>query len=226
MDDAGPSISPFDSVQSPGNEQGVDSDHLLGNLGEMIDNGNNVNDDDLLHVEEPSLNYDPDSASAFDDESCSLNGILTKWPTEIANCLIPPISSRSGNPYNKCPAFYPSQMKGPLLVTLMSIFAVLLTIFVGLPQCFGNAIIQILIKVAVSEDQELLHLRIQENQGLMDSTHEEVLRILDILIDCSSSNGPKNVKSLYHLLDINPILMIHPKCLMKDCQNVLYDIVS
>lgn len=98
MDDAGPSISPFDSVQSPGNEQGVDSDHLLGNLGEMIDNGNNVNDDNLLHAEEPSLNYDPDSASAFDDESCSLNGILTKWPTKMLIASFHPYQVDLGTP--------------------------------------------------------------------------------------------------------------------------------
>lgn len=111
----------------------------------------------------------------------------------------------------------------------MAIFTVLLTTFVGLPQRFGDmvrAIIQVLVKVAVSEDRESLRLRVQENKDLMDSTHEEMLRILNAPINTSSSSILKNVKSLYRQLDIDPALIIHLKCPMKDCQNVLYDIIS
>ncbi|OXC61841.1 hypothetical protein AYX13_07030 [Cryptococcus neoformans] len=147
MDDAEPSFSPFHSAQSPSDGQGVDSDHSPDALGEMTDSGNGMNDDGFSYVGETFLDCDLDSASAFDRESRNLDSILSKWPTKVANCLIP-----SGNPYNDCSAFYPPQTKGPLLASLIAIFAVLLTTFVGLPQRFGDmikAIIHVLIKVAV-----------------------------------------------------------------------------
>ncbi|OWZ41003.1 hypothetical protein C353_03657 [Cryptococcus neoformans AD1-83a] len=224
MDDAEPSFSPFHSAQSPSDGQGVDSDHSPDALEEMTDSGNGMNDDGFSYVGETFLDCDLDSASAFDRESRNLDSILAKWTTKVANCLIP-----SGNPYTDCSAFYPPQTKGPLLASLIAIFAVLLTTFVGLPQRFGDmikAIIHVLIKVAVSEDRESLRLRVQENEDLTDSSREEMLRILNAPINTSSSNILKNVKSLYRRLDIDPVLIIHPKCPTKDCQNVLYDVIS
>lgn len=224
MDDAKPSFTSFNSIQSLGDGQGLGSDRSPGPLGEMTDNGNSINNDDFLYVGKPFLNCDLDSAPAFDRESHNLDSILAKWPTKVADCLIP-----SRNSDNDCSAFYPPQTKGPLLASLMAIFTVLLTTFVGLPQRFGDmvrAIIQVLVKVAVSEDRESLRLRVQENKDLTDSTREEMLRILNAPINTSSSSVLKNVKSLYRQLDIDPALIIHPKCPMKDCQNVLYDIIS
>lgn len=59
----------------------------------------------------------------------------------------------------------------------MAFSAIPLTTFVGLPQRFGSmlkATIQVLIKVAVSEDRdESQRLRVQENIDLTDSTSEK-----------------------------------------------------
>lgn len=119
MDDAKPSFTSFDSIQSLGDGQGLGSDRSLGPLGGMTDNGNGINDDDFPYVGEPFLNCDLDSAPAFDRESCNLDNILAKWPTKVADCLIP-----SRNSDNDCSAFYPPQTKGPLLASLMAIFTV------------------------------------------------------------------------------------------------------
>lgn len=89
----------------------------------------------LSYVGKPFLNCDLDSAPAFDRESHNLDSILAKWPTKVADCLIP-----SRNSDNDCSAFYPPQTKGPLLASLMAIFTVLLTAFVGLLQRFGDMV--------------------------------------------------------------------------------------
>lgn len=78
----------------------------------------------------------------------------------------------------------------------MAFSAIPLTTFVGLPQRFGSmlkATIQVLIKVAVSEDRdESQQLRVQENIDLTDSTSEKMLGILDAPINASSSSLLRN----------------------------------
>lgn len=47
MDDAKPSFTSFNSIQSLGDGQGLGSNRSPGPLGEMTDNGNSINNDDF-----------------------------------------------------------------------------------------------------------------------------------------------------------------------------------
>lgn len=62
MDDAKPSFTSFNSIQSLGDGQGLGSDRSPGPLGEMTDNGNGINNDNFPYVGKPFLNCDLDSA--------------------------------------------------------------------------------------------------------------------------------------------------------------------
>ncbi|OWZ59595.1 hypothetical protein C356_00856 [Cryptococcus neoformans c45] len=90
-----------------------------------------------------------------------------------------------------------------------------------------KAVIQVILELAVAEDREVLCRRVHDKHDLSPGEHEKMYRILDLPVEkTSSSQLCKNVKMLYGQLDIDPSMVVHPKCPTKECQNVFVDVVS
>lgn len=49
---------------------------------------------------------------------------------------------------------------------------------------------------------------------------------LNLLVEISSSQLRKNVKTLYCQFDIDPYMAMRPKCPIKECQNVFVNVVG
>ncbi|OWZ60616.1 hypothetical protein AYX14_07121, partial [Cryptococcus neoformans] len=145
---------------------------------------------------------------------------LSKWPTKVSESLIPPYSCRQPSPYQDEPIFSTESTAWsmPLLVTVLAVFSIFLMAFVGLPQRFGDTVkaaIQVILELAVAEDQQALPWRIHDKRDLSPGECEKLYRILDLPVETSSSRLCKNVKTLYSQLDIDPSMVVHPKCPTK-----------
>ncbi|ODN90228.1 hypothetical protein L198_06246 [Cryptococcus wingfieldii CBS 7118] len=55
---------------------------------------------------------------------------------------------------------------------------------------------------------------------------QRVLQELDRPIQSSASELQRNVKSVYKYLDINPVIIVNPKCPTKECQATFFDIAD
>ncbi|GAB2530420.1 hypothetical protein GCM10026982_62410 [Nocardiopsis aegyptia] len=83
-----------------------------------------------------------------------------------------------------------------------------------------KAVIQVILELAVAEDRQALRRRVLDEHDLSPGEREKVYRILNLPVETSSSRLRKNVKTLYGQLDIDPSMVVHPKCPTKECQNV------
>lgn len=116
-----------------------------------------------------------------------------------------------------------------MLTTVLAVFSVFLTTFVGLPQRFGDmvkAVIQVILELAIAEDRQALRRRVSDDRNLSPDMRKKIHDILNLPFETSSSRFRKNVKTLYAQLDIDPSMVIHPKCPTKECQNVFIDVVD
>ncbi|KAE8538375.1 hypothetical protein D1P53_004728 [Cryptococcus gattii VGV] len=173
-----------------------------------IDDGQGNDDLPFIMVDEPVLQTGVEGDGDAGVIRDRLGHQLGKWPTKIPESLIPSYSGRQPNPYHEEPIFRtgPATRSMPLLTTVLAVFSVFLTTFVGLPQQFGD--------MGIRRPQSLPAMR------------EKIYNILNLPFETSSSRFGKNVKTLYAQLDIDPSMVIHPKCPTKECQNVFIDVVD
>ncbi|OWZ60709.1 hypothetical protein AYX15_07013 [Cryptococcus neoformans] len=157
--------------------------------------------------------------------------VLAKWPTKVPESLIPPYSCRQPSPYQDETIFRTESITRSmsLLAIVLAVFSIFLMVFVGLPQRLGDmvkAVIQVILEFAIAEDQQALPWRIHDKRDLSPGECEKLYRILDLPLETSSSRLCKNVKTLYSQLDIDPSMVVHPKCPTKEPQNVFVDVVG
>lgn len=165
------------------------------------------------------------------DHDNRLMGLLSRWPTKIPECLIPSYSGRHESPYRlDFELFSDSPLATmPLLYNVLAAFIVMLTAFAGIAQRFGDmtrAIVEVIIKLAITEDRKAMRASVLEAADLPEPQRRKVLELLDRPIETSASELQKNVKSVYKHLDINPTLIVNPKCPTKDCQATLFQITN
>ncbi|OXG20056.1 hypothetical protein C361_04118 [Cryptococcus neoformans Tu259-1] len=166
-----------------------------------IDDGQGYDDFSAIMVDGPLLETGFEGDGDADVIHDRFGHQLSKWPTKVPESLIPPYSCRQPNPYQDEPIFRPgSAAKNmPLLATVLAVFSIFLTAFVGLPQRFGDmvkAVIQVILELAVAEDQEALRRRVGDEHDLSPGKREKMYRILDLPVETSSSRLRKNVKTL------------------------------
>ncbi|OXG12294.1 hypothetical protein C366_06019 [Cryptococcus neoformans Tu401-1] len=150
---------------------------------------------------------------------------------KVPESLIPPYSCWQPSPYQDETIFHTESITRsmPLLATILAIFSIFLTTFVGLSQRFGDmvkAVIQVILELAVTEDRQALCQRVCDKHYLLPRECGKIYCIRNLPVETSSSQLCKNVKTLYGQLDIDPSMVVHPKCPTKECQNVFVDVVG
>ncbi|AFR97984.2 hypothetical protein CNAG_01787 [Cryptococcus neoformans var. grubii H99] len=183
-----------------------------------IDDGQGYDDFPAIMVDEPLLETGFEGDGDADVIHDHFGHQLSKWPTKVPESLIPPYSCWQPSPYQDETIFHTESITRsmPLLATILAIISIFLTTFVGLPQRFGDmvkAVIQVILELAVTEDPQALCWRVCDKHYLLP-------------VETSSSQLCKNVKTLYGQLDIDPFMVVHPKCPTKECQNVFVDVIG
>lgn len=97
------------------------------------------------------------------------------------------------------------------------------------PQQIGDMVLflsQIVHSLTVDEVRKQLWRKWAADPDVSVVERQRAYSLLDSPIELSSSSLRKNVKSLYRQFEIEPEIVVHPKCPTLECQNVLYDVVS
>lgn len=152
-----------------------------------IDDGQGNDDLPFIMMDEPLLEKgaeDDGDAGVIRDR---LGHQLGKWPTKIPESLIPSYSGRQPNPYQDEPIFRtgPATRSMPLLTTVLAVVSVFLSIFVGLPQRFGDmvkAVIQIILELAIAEDRQALRRRASYDRNLSSDMREKMHDVLNLTV--------------------------------------------
>ncbi|OWZ67932.1 hypothetical protein AYX14_04955 [Cryptococcus neoformans] len=85
---------------------------------------------------------------------------------------------------------------------------------------------QIVHSLTVDEVRKQLRTKWAADPDVSEVERQRAYSLLDSPVELSSSSLRKNVKSLYRQFEIEPEIVVHPKCPTLECQNVLYDGVS
>ncbi|OWT38561.1 hypothetical protein C362_03527 [Cryptococcus neoformans Bt1] len=198
-----------------------DADGLIGGFDPMVDDGDfYYPDNDLLQ-------------GPLDDSGSSrFANLLAEWPMAIPPSLSPTASGRHPNPHMADPFSHdtsPRSSKLPLLASCLAISTIILTTFTGLSQQIGDMVLflsQIEHSLTVDEVRKQLRSKWAADPDVSEVERQRAYSLLDSPVELSSSSLHKNVKSLYQQFEIEPEIVVHPKCPTLECQNVLYDVVN